>query len=79
MQNAENLKNVKLRESFRKYAEQARLSRQLACIRKDIEIDFDLQDAARKEPDKEILSQLFSEFEFSSLLQEIKAGYEKAG
>lgn len=72
LQNVENLKNVKLRESFRKHAEQARLSRQLALIRKDIEVDFDLQDAERKEPDKEILSQLFSEFEFSSLLQEIK-------
>ena len=72
LQNTENLKNVKLRESFRKYAEQARLSRQLANIRKDIEFDFDIQDAARKEPDKELLAQLFSEFEFSSLLQEIK-------
>ena len=72
LQNSENLRNVKLRESFRQYSEQARLSRQLALIRKDIEIDFDLRDAARKEPDKEILRQLFSEFEFSSLLQQIK-------
>jgi DNA polymerase-1 len=72
LQNSEKLKNVKLRESFHKYAEQARLSRQLALIRKDIEFDFDIQDAARKEPDKELLAQLFSEFEFSSLLQEIK-------
>ncbi len=72
LQNVEKLKNVKLRESFRKYAEQARLSRQLALIRKDIEFDFNIQDAARKEPDKESLAKLFSEFEFSSLLQEIK-------
>ena len=34
LQNAENLKNVKLRESFRQYAEQARLSRQLASLEK---------------------------------------------
>jgi DNA polymerase I len=74
LQNTENLKNVKLRESFRKYADQARLSRQLALIRKDIEFEFDLQDAARKEPDKELLAKLFSEFEFSTLLQEIKQG-----
>jgi len=72
IENAANLRNVKLRESFRQYAEQARLSRQLALIRKDIEIDFNLQDAARKEPDKESLAGLFSEFEFSSLLQQIK-------
>ncbi len=72
IQNAENLRNIKLRESFRQYAGQARLSRQLALIRKDIEIVFDLKDAARRKPDKEILSRLFSEFEFSSLLQEFR-------
>jgi DNA polymerase-1 len=77
IKNSENLKNVKLRETFRIYAEQARLSHQLASIRKDIEIDFDLQDAVIKEPNKEILSRLFSEFEFSSLLQEIKRDTEK--
>jgi DNA polymerase-1 len=71
IKNAENLKNIKLRESFRQYAEQARLSRQLACIRKDIAIDFDFAEAAVREPDKEVLSRLFSEFEFSSLLQQI--------
>ena len=70
--NAEKLHNVKLRESFRQYAGQARLSRQLALIRKDIDIEFDLRDATRREPDKDALTRLFSEFEFSSLLQQIK-------
>jgi len=77
LQNAENLRNIKLRETMRSYADQARLSHQLACIRKDIEIDFDLQDAARKESDKEVLAKLFSEFEFSSLLQQIKRNTKK--
>jgi len=77
LQNAENLRNIKLRETMRSYADQARLSHQLACIRKDIEIDFDLQDAARKESDKEVLAKLFSEFEFSSLLQQIKRDTKK--
>ncbi|HNZ65395.1 MAG TPA: DNA polymerase I [Smithella sp.] len=75
--NAENLKNVKLRESFRRHAAQARLSRQLAGIRKDIDIDFDFQNAAVKAPDNETLANLFSEFEFSSLLQEIRQGKAK--
>lgn len=77
IRNSENLRNVKLRESFSKYAEQARISRQLALIRKDIDIDFDFAAAARREPDKEALFQLFSEFEFSSLLQEMKSSGEK--
>ena len=77
LQNAQNLRNIKLRETIRTYADQARLSHQLATIRKDIEIDFDLQDAARRQPDKEVLAKLFGEFEFSSLLQQIKRGAQK--
>jgi DNA polymerase-1 len=62
---------------MRTYADQARLSHQLATIRKDIEIDFDLQEAASKPPDKKVLAKLFSEFEFSSLLQQIKCDAQK--
>jgi len=75
--NSENLRNVKLRESFRQYADQARLSRQLALIRTDIDIDFDFQDAAHRAPDHERLTALFSEFEFSTLLQQIKSNSAK--
>jgi DNA polymerase-1 len=79
IKNAENLKNVKLREIFRKYAEQARLSRQLATIRRDIEIDFDFSNAVVREPDKETLAKIFSELEFSSLLQEIRRDHQLPG
>ncbi|MDD3250677.1 MAG: DNA polymerase I [Smithella sp.] len=77
LENAEKLHNVKLRESFRKYADQARLSRRLAVICTDVDLDFDLQDAARREPDRETLSRLFRDFEFSSLLRQISAGPAK--
>lgn len=72
VENAEKLHNVKLREKIQQHAGQAMLSRQLALIRKDIDVDFNLQDAARREPDRELLAGLFSEFEFSSLLHQIK-------
>lgn len=72
IENAEKLHNVKLRESFRRYADQARLSRQLALIRTDIDLALDLDCARRQEPDYEALTRLFSELEFSSLLQQIK-------
>lgn len=70
---SENLRNIKLRESFRRYADQARLSRRLALIRTDIDLDFRLEDAARREADQDALTRLFSDFEFTSLLQQIKA------
>jgi len=77
IENAENLRNIKLRESVNRFADQARLSRQLAVIDTAIDLDFRLEDAARKDPDTEILTRLFSEFEFSSLLQQIKTGAAK--
>ncbi|MBP7765750.1 MAG: DNA polymerase I [Syntrophaceae bacterium] len=77
--NAENLRNVKLRESFRLHADQARLSRQLALIRTDVAVDFDLQDAARRAPDNSELARLFGEFEFSSLLMQVKTDAPKPG
>jgi DNA polymerase-1 len=72
IENAERLHNVKLREKIRQHAGQAKLSRQLALIRKDIDVDFNLQDAATREPDRELLTGLFREFEFSSLLHQMK-------
>ncbi|PKN10091.1 MAG: DNA polymerase I, partial [Deltaproteobacteria bacterium HGW-Deltaproteobacteria-7] len=77
IENAERLHNVKLRDSFRRYADQARLSRQLALIRTDIDLNIHLEDTARREPDKDTLTRLFSEFEFSSLLQQIKTNAVK--
>ena len=77
IENAQNLRNLKLRESVSRFADQARLSRQLAVIDTHIDLDFRLEDAARKDPDKETLSRLFSEFEFSSLLQQVKTGAAK--
>jgi len=76
LESSESLRNVKLRESLRRFSSQARLSYQLATIRKDVDLDFELQEARRGEPDREKLIRLFSEFEFSSLLQQIKT--EKA-
>jgi DNA polymerase-1 len=70
IRNVERLHNARLRESMRAYAEQALLSRDLATIRTDVPLKFDLEEARHREPDREVLSRLFRELEFSSLLQE---------
>jgi len=76
----EQIHNEKTRDAVRQYADQARLSRELAQIRTDAVFEFDLEDCRRREPDRELLLSLFKEFEFSSLLQELKIrGEETAG
>jgi DNA polymerase-1 len=70
--NVEKVRNPKTRESIRAFAEQARMSRELATIRTDAEFDIDLERTRYAGPDNEVLKTLFKEFEFSSLLQELK-------
>ncbi len=74
----EKIHNLKTREAILANAEKARLSLDLARIRTDAEFPFDLGACRRQEPDRELLISLFKEFEFSSLLQELKGGGEEA-
>ncbi len=72
----EKIHNAKTREAILKHADQARLSLDLARIRTDAEFSFDIEACHRREPDRARLIELFKEFEFSSLLQELKIGGE---
>ncbi len=74
----EKIHNLKTREAILANAEKARLSLDLARIRTDAAVPFDLEACRRREPDRELLISLFKEFEFSSLLQELKGSGEEA-
>ncbi len=64
--NAENIKG-KLGENIRNNVEQARISKQLATIILDVPVEVNDDDLLMSIPDKEKLSQLFTELEFRSL------------
>lgn len=64
--------NARAKAALAENAEQARLSRDLAVIRTDADVPFDLEEARWSGPNAEILKELFREFEFSSLLQQLK-------
>ena len=72
LQNIDKVRNPKTRESLRSFADQARMSHSLAKIKTDADFDLDLESARYSGPDNEVLQPLFKEFEFSSLLQELK-------
>ncbi|MDD5475282.1 MAG: DNA polymerase I [Syntrophales bacterium] len=71
MESLDDLKSGRLKSNLAEYADQARLSRELATIRTGLDIDVSLEELARREPDGEQLRSLFTEFEFSSLLQQL--------
>ena len=75
--NIDRVKNTRAKEALRQHADQVRLSRELVTIRKDEEIAFTLDDARRRDPDGEVLMALFKEYEFSSLLQDLKLREEE--
>lgn len=60
----------KRRENLERYAEQARLSRQLVTLIDDLELEADYDSFALSEPDLAALTRLFKECEFHTLLQE---------
>ena len=69
--NTAKIKKTGLRESLEKHADLARLSRDLATLRTDLDLAFKLEDARYLGPDKEKLRDLYKELEFSSLIQDL--------
>jgi ribonuclease HI len=57
----------KRKENLKRYADQARLSKTLATVRYDVELDLNLDDLARQEPNLADLMPLLRELEFEAL------------
>ena len=60
-------------EKLREFAEQARLSRQLATIIKDVPYELHIDELAAQEPDTARLNELFKEYGFHTLIKEMTA------
>jgi DNA polymerase-1 len=58
------------REALKLHADEARLSKELVTIRRDLPIELDLEAVTVGEPDREALRDLFLELEFHSLVRE---------
>jgi DNA polymerase-1 len=59
----------KVGEYLREGIEQLKLSQQLTTIKKDVKLDFGIEDLAVKETDQAKLHKLFTELEFKTLLK----------
>ncbi len=79
LRNADRVKKPKLRESLIKYADQARLSRELATIKTDVELETDFEKLKLSEPDREKANRLFLELGFKSLIGESESEEQERG
>ena len=70
LKNTDQLKG-KLKQNLEKYAEQAKLSRDLATIITDAPVSFDEDDLKKGDPDKKALKELFDELEFRTFAKRV--------
>ncbi|SHM56010.1 DNA polymerase I [Caldanaerovirga acetigignens] len=70
LENTDALKG-KLRENILLYGEQAKSSKKLATIVRDVDLELNLEELAFGEPDYEKLARIFRELEFYSLLDRL--------
>lgn len=65
--------NKTIRANLETYADQARLSKQLATLKTDLPLDFDWEKAAVTPPDTQRLRTLFTGLGFKRLVEDLKA------
>jgi DNA polymerase-1 len=70
LKNVEKVKSGKVRSSLERYAEQARLSRELATLDSEAPLDWGVEALKLGEPDRKNLQAIFKEMEFAKLLKD---------
>jgi DNA polymerase-1 len=68
------IKAKRAREALEQHAAEARLSRELVTIRRDVPVTLDLGALGETEPDRAALLKLCAELEFYSLVRRLEAG-----
>ncbi|MFN2469065.1 MAG: DNA polymerase I [Gaiellaceae bacterium] len=68
LENLDEVSGTKRRETLAAYADQARRSKELATMRRDLPLDWDPSGLVLEPPDRSTLKEMFRRFEFRNLL-----------
>ena len=79
LQNVGKIRNERIRKAVTEHADQARLSRELAVVKTDADVELALESARYEGPDREALKAIFKEMEFSSLIQDLEVRDRASG
>lgn len=77
LENAERVSPPSLRQKLLEHADQARLCKELATIRRDAPIEIDLSGCRRQPPNYEELLRVFQELEFKTFIKGVLQEMEK--
>jgi DNA polymerase I len=72
LSNIDSISGAKRKQNLTENAEAARISKQLATAKRDIEVDLDLDGIAAREPDRSALRSTFREFELRAPLERLE-------
>ncbi len=72
LDHVDDVSGKKRQENLREHASDARISKQLATMFRDVEVDFDVAAAAAGEPDRSRLRETFREFELRDPLRRLE-------
>lgn len=73
LENADSAGGKKLQEKLKEFSEEARMSKSLATIHREVPLDFEISDLEFRNDSEEQKYELFKEYEFNSLLQNMEA------
>jgi DNA polymerase I len=68
----DDVKGAKRKENLVAYAEDARMSKRLATVQRDLSLDFDISLEARSEPDRSRVREVFREYELRDPLRRLE-------
>lgn len=72
LEHAHEIRATKRRENLIEHAENARISKQLATMRRDLDVELDVEAIATARPDRSRLREVFREFELRDPLRRIE-------
>jgi DNA polymerase I len=68
----DDIKGAKRKQNLIDYAEDARISKQLATVQRDVAVDFDIAAEAVREPDRSRVREVFREYELRDPLRRLE-------
>jgi DNA polymerase-1 len=71
LENVDEISGAKRKQNLTEHADDARISKQLATLKQDIEIPIDVRTQARAKPDRSRLRQVAAEFELRAVIQRL--------
>ena len=74
LERSDEVKARRARDALQQQVEEARLSKRLATLERDVPLDVRLEDLARHEPDVDALRELYRRLEFGRLLEGLGRG-----